>query len=106
MTNVTDFPPPAAPPELLIGPFEYWQVVVGGRAIPRLTGFREGDTMTCFVVDDRFACSVPNEVAHSVAYVIAQALAVGAGYSHAGADSKDHPFAPIATSLGDPSHDR
>lgn len=94
-----EFPTFEKPAELLLGPFEVWRVIVDGRVIPNLTGYREGPDQTCFVVDDRFGCSVPNEIAHSVAYVIANAMAVGAGYSHLGAVTKDMPFAPAAVGL-------
>lgn len=97
--SVVDFPPPAGPPDLLVGPFQEWRVVVDGREIPRLTGFREGDDLTCLVLDHRFAVSVPNELARGVAYVLANALAIGAGYSHLGATSRDMPFAPICSEI-------
>lgn len=89
--------------DLLVGPFEEWRVMVDGRVIPRLTGWREGD-LTWLAVDGRFACSVPHAHAREVAYVLANALAVGAGYSHAGAESRDMPFAPRGHEL-EPPHD-
>ena len=91
--------PEQQPPELLIGPFEEWRVVVDGRIIPRLTGWREGD-LVWLCVDRRFAAPFSKEYAHNAASLIAEALAIGAGYSHLGAENKDRPFAGIATKIG------
>jgi hypothetical protein len=40
--NVTKFPEPPKDPDLLVGPFEEYRVVVDGYQIPLLTGHREG----------------------------------------------------------------
>lgn len=100
--NVTEFPAPPKPPELLIGPFEEWRVMVDGRIIPRLTGFREGPDHICFVLDHRFGVTVPNDCAHGVAYVIANALAIGQGYPSMNAETKDRPFAPKGMEVSPP----
>lgn len=104
MNDVVNFPPRAERPELLVGPFSYHKVVVDGRAIPRLTGCPHGPDETTLIVDGRFMIDVPNSLAHQVAWLVANALAVGAGFSHLGATSKDAtPFAPqiAEISLGD-----
>lgn len=91
--NITKFPSTGAP-EFLVGPFEEYRVVVEGRMIPKLTGFREGER-TVLIVDRRMSISVPNDIAYDVALLVAEALAVGAGYSHLGAENKsERPFAP------------
>jgi hypothetical protein len=92
--NVTQFPI-EPPPKLLVGPFEEYRVVVDGRVIPRLTGHYEGDKIA-LVLDGRFSHSFSQGDAYSAAWLIANALAIGAGYSHLGAESKEHPFAPKA----------
>lgn len=99
--SVVEFPKGERPPELLIGPFESWKVIVDGRAIPKLTGYKREDGTVTLTVDSRFGGDFPDEAtAHQAAYLIANAMAIGAGYSHAGAESKDHPFAPRCFSLG------
>jgi hypothetical protein len=87
-----------AAPELLIGPFTEYRVVVDGRVIPRLTGRAQGD-MVSFTVDGRFGAECPKEYAYGMAWLIAQAFAIGEGYPHLGADTKDHPFAPVAMAI-------
>ena len=98
MTDVVQFPQ-TKPPELLVGPFEYWKVVVDGRAIPNLTGHREADGIW-FTIDHRLMGGPFDEAAaYQAANLIAQGMAVAAGYSHAGAASKDMPFAPQLSPL-------
>lgn len=94
MTNITKFPENnKKATDVLIGPFDTWRVQVDGYQIPKLSGFKNGNK-TCLVVDSRF-CTEPldDNVVHSVAAVIANALAIGAGYSHFGAQNKEQPFA-------------
>lgn len=97
--NVAQFPPPKGPPEWMIGPFEEWRVVIEGRAIPYLTAFREGSDHTCIVVDNRFTVSFPNELAYQAAWLLANAIAVGAGFPWLGAESRDRPFAPKCSAI-------
>lgn len=93
-SNVTSFPTQRQP-ALLVGPFEYHKVVVDGRAIPRLTGWPQADGRVTLILDGRFAVDYPDEeAARQSAWLIANALAIGAGYSHVGAESRDMPFAP------------
>lgn len=99
MTNVVQMPPKPEQPELLIGPFKQWRVQVDGRIIPRLTGYHDGDKIA-LVVDDRFSHSFAKDDAYQAAWLIANALAIGAGYSHMGAENKDQPFAPQGMQLG------
>ena len=93
MDNVVNFAA-AEKPTLLVGPFETWKVIVGGRVIPRLSGKREGDQIW-LTVDDRFTARFSEEGAYNAAYLLAEALAIGEGYPHSGAENKDKPFAPI-----------
>jgi hypothetical protein len=97
--NVVDFPDPPKRPDLLIGPFTEHRVVVEGRLMPLMTGFREGGKIW-LVVDRRFACGpFDEEQAHQAAMLAGQAMAVTAGYPHLGATSKDQPFAPTCSEL-------
>jgi hypothetical protein len=107
MDNVTPMRPPRAQSEdpLLIGPFETWRVVVDGRVIPRLTGFYD-DQNIALVVDGRFSASFPPELARQAAWLLAQALAIGAGYTHSGATDKGQPFAPVGMSMDAPEAPR
>lgn len=91
-------------PDLLIGPFTSYKVVVDGRIVPGLTGFPNNGETT-LVVDDRFSATFDNDTARQVAWLLSEAIAVAYGYSHAGAKSKDKPFAPMImdlASIGDP----
>lgn len=97
--DVINFPPPAAKPNLLVGPFESYKVVVEGREIPGLTGWPQADGRITLVVDGRFAVDFPADLAHQAAWLVAQALAVGAGYTHLGATEKSAPFAAIISEV-------
>lgn len=96
MGDVTQFPPPEPQPEFLFTYHEMDRVVIEGRQIPGLRGMRQGDVVT-LCVDGRFMVDFPADIARQAAWLIAQALAVGAGYPHLGADSKDQPFAPTCS---------
>jgi hypothetical protein len=98
MAEITDFPAPSVPPEFLFAYHEMDRVEIEGRIIPRLRGMRHGDLVT-LEVDGRFCVDFPTDIARQAAWLVAQALAVGAGYPHLGATSKDMPFAAIATEL-------
>lgn len=99
MTNITQFPK-QEPLDPLVGPFEYHKVIVEGRAIPYLSGYYDGDGI-CLVVDHRFGVTVPKELAHQVAWLLGNAMAVASGYPWLGAETKDMPFAPRCTELGE-----
>ena len=52
------------------------------------------------VVDERFSAGpFFGEAAHQIAYLLAQALAVGSGYTDFEADRAGGPFAPFAMPL-------
>lgn len=72
--------------------------VVEGREIRQLRVYEEGDQIN-IILDNRLSIAVPEQLAVSVCWLIANALAIGAGYSHMGAESKDHPFAPKVVGL-------
>lgn len=101
--NVVKFEPPKGDePELLVGPFEVWKVVVEGRAIPRLTGYPQEDGRISLIVDGRFMADFPADIAPQAAWLIANALAVGEGFPHLGALSRDRPFAPQIVAVDQP----
>jgi hypothetical protein len=83
---------------MLMPPHSERQVLVDGRAIPGLFA-RRGNGFVTFVLDGRFGCEVPDEFAIPVAYLVAQALAVGAGYPSSNAETRDKPFAPLVGDL-------
>jgi hypothetical protein len=92
--NVTQFPEPTKPPEFLVGPFERYKVLIEGRVIPGLTAQPHDDAVT-LIVDERFGVTFPKAIALDAAWLIAQALAVGSGYSSLSAEIPGRPFAPI-----------
>lgn len=97
--NIVNFPDTPARPDMLIGPFQEYRVIVDGRLMPLLTGFREGDKVW-LVVDHRFACGpFSEEEANQAARLAGQAMAITAGYPHLGADSKSQPFASQCSSI-------
>lgn len=98
--NVTSFPA-AKPLEFMIGPFSEWRVQIEERIIPRLTAFKDGDKIG-LVIDNRFSHSFAKEDAYQAAWLLAQALAIGGGYTHLGAESKEQPFAPIGMGISQP----
>lgn len=98
--NILVFPEKTKESEdFLVGPFEEYRVVIEGRKIPRLTG-RRTDEGVNLIVDGRFCVLVPDDIAQSVAWLVAQALAVGSGYSYLGAEIKDQCFAPQCMRIG------
>lgn len=98
MGEITDFPAPEAAPEFLFKYHEMDRVIIDGREIPRLRGMRNGSVVT-LIVDNRFSIDFPEEIARGAAWLLAQALAVGAGYPHLGAADKTRPFAPQVSEL-------
>lgn len=95
--NVIEFPEDK-PPQFMIGPFKSYPVVIEGRKIPRLEAWEEGEN-TFILVDGRICISVPNKHAYDVCFITATALAVGSGYSHIGAETKDRCFAPQCSEI-------
>ena len=73
-------------------------VVVDGRLISQLHGLREGDEI-CLILDGRFSINVPKEISCEVAWLVSNALAIGAGYPFLGAEEKKQPFAPQCIGL-------
>jgi hypothetical protein len=75
-----------------IGPFQEYRITVNGYRVPRLTGHIIDDVLT-LCLDNRFALDVPEEYAIPVVQFVANALAVGAGYSCFGENSEPvNPF--------------
>lgn len=97
--NVTQFPEPEKMPDLLVGPFQKWEVRVMGRKLPLLTGYREGDKIW-LVCDDRLAAGPFSEAeAYQAAMLAGQCMAVITGYPNLEAEKKMEYFAPKMTGL-------
>jgi hypothetical protein len=75
-------------------------VIIEGRCVPRMHCF-ERESETEIVIDGRFSYTFPKDWGFLAAAMAAQAMAIGAGYSHLGAETKDGPFAPRAVELGE-----
>lgn len=71
-----------------------YTAVVEGREIPGMMVFERGDQITVNL-DRRFSIDVPRELSGCICWMIANALAIGEGYSHLGAGAKGRPFAPL-----------
>lgn len=100
--TVVQFPEREGPPDLN-GPIRQGcHVIVNGRMIPNLHMYEDGDE-TVFVLDSRLAFGFPKEIAHQAAAFAANAMAIGAGYSYLGAETKDRPFAPQCFGIELPS---
>jgi hypothetical protein len=70
-------------------------VVIEGRQIPRLSANEQPDGRVELVLDGRFGATFADlGVAGQAAWLVANALAIGEGYSFLGASDKNHPFAP------------
>ncbi len=79
-------------PDWITGPFTEHRVVIDGRMIPSMTARREGDRVS-LILDDRLSITVPADIGYQVAAFAANAMAIGAGYSHSGATTRERPFA-------------
>lgn len=90
------------PHKCLIGPFEEYRVVVEGRRIPLLTASPESETQTLLILDGRLSIVIGNRDLEQVAWLVANALALGQGYSHMGATAKGYPFAPTCSVIEAP----
>lgn len=91
--TIVAFPEPK-PWEVEFGPERSgFTVIVDGRAIPGIHAYDRGPVIE-FVLDGRFLYDVPREFSGVFASAVAQALAIGAGFSHLGAESRNKPFAP------------
>lgn len=75
-----------------IGPFEEYRITCDGYRVPHLTG-RVVENVMHLRLDNSCALDIPEEHANAVIWFIANALAVGAGYSCFGENSeKVNPF--------------
>lgn len=97
--NIADFPKAAS--EGWHFPYhEADRVIIEGREIPRLRAINDGDEVS-LILDGRFSINVPQAYGSRVAWLVANALAIGAGYPFLGATSKEQPFAPVCTGLSE-----
>lgn len=100
--NVVSFPKQekADPLDFILGPVVVNHVVVEGRVIPGLTAQRNANGTVGLIIDGRMCVDFPPDIAKNAAWLLAQALAVGAGYTHSGAESKERSFAPQVAHIG------
>ena len=81
-----------------------YTAIVEGREIPRLMVKERGAVTITVCLDRRWEIDIPREHSGAICWMIANALAIGAGYSHLGAMNKDRPFAPeVIGPYGDPT---
>ena len=97
--DITSFPAQPDLVEGMKGPVASGcQVIIEGRAIPRLRMI-DRQAEIDLILDGRFILPVPRELAHVVAWFVANALAIGEGYPFLGALTKERPFAPLCTRI-------
>lgn len=71
------------------GPFTQYRVSLDGYVVPGLDGRLEEETgLWHFMLDQRWGCVVPQQYASGVAFLIANALAIGAGFNCFGEHSQ------------------
>jgi hypothetical protein len=70
------------------------EVIVDGFAVPNLEARESKDGLSCdIMLDHRFGVTVPANLAQQVIWLIANAMAIGAGYSCHGENSTEvNPF--------------
>jgi hypothetical protein len=65
----------------LVGPFQTWRVVVDGREVPYLTATPANRGRVQLSLDERYAIELDLATAESVVPFLADAIAVGMGYT-------------------------
>lgn len=91
MSNVTDFPPPSTPLYGVdfIGPFEpEWKVTSRGYLVPQLKATVHQNGTVTLILDDRMVIDGPADEVRKWVSFIADAMAVAAGYSCHGENSR------------------
>lgn len=71
-----------------VGPFSTWKVKLDGYAVPFIQGCEDDKGMFHLMLDERFGGEIPMEYANQVVWLIANAHAIGAGYSCFGENSQ------------------
>lgn len=77
-----------------LGAFTQHRIAIDGYAVPKLEATESADGLECNIcLDSRFGATIPAEHAQSVLWLLANALAIGAGYSCHGENSQPvNPF--------------
>jgi hypothetical protein len=92
MDETYDVEPPTRGLES-VGPFSVWKIKLDGFAVPFLQGREDDKGMFHLMLDERMGVEIPKEYANQVVWLIANAYAIGAGYSCFGENSiKANPF--------------
>lgn len=95
--DVIGFPQPKVPS--IAGPARQgYEVIIDGHHIPNMHCY-ERESETEIIIDCRFSYTFPKEWGYLAATMAAQAMAIGAGYTHLGAATKDRCFAPEVCKL-------
>lgn len=71
-----------------VGPFRVWNIKLHGYAVPFLQGREDDKGVFHLMLDERFGMEIPKEYAEQVVWLIANAHALGAGYSCFGEHSQ------------------
>jgi len=71
-----------------IGPFNEWRIKLDGYRVPKLSGRADSNGVFHLCLDHRFGIEIPEDYAYQVVWLIANALAIGAGYSCFGENSR------------------
>lgn len=99
--NVTKFPAPPRQRDWITEPYlPERRVELNGYQIPLLSAQRHENGGVALCLDRRFLAEFStNADAFQAASLVANALAIGQGYSHYGATTRDMPFAPLSIQL-------
>ena len=72
-----------------VGPFQSYCAVLNGYEVPLVNARETADGKECHIsLDGRFGIAVPAELAEQVIWMIANAYAIGGGYSCHGENSQ------------------
>lgn len=84
-----------------VGPFDRWDLVVGGRVVPYLDARPVNGGRIDFTLDHRFGLVLDLATAEYVAPFLAHCIAVASGYtSHPSAGAEPNPRHPFPRSIG------
>jgi len=72
-----------------IGPFqEYYKISIDGYVVPKIKAYKSDDGKWSIVLDGRFGISASEEDVDRWMHIVANAMAIGAGYSSFGESSQ------------------
>jgi len=72
-----------------IGPFaEYYRIMVDGYLVPKITAVKIEENLWNITLDERYGITAPGEEIQKWMWIVANAMAIGAGYSCFGENSQ------------------